>query len=201
MMRTITKLSLSRATVRQLYIDEMSMGELYDIISELFDRNNSAMIKRANQYVHNLSDAEDVVSNCWLILLRHAAKLEKMQPHKQTAYIMKCVSSVAVDHLRKKKRDKVLLSKDSGETAILLNAIDNVDLCEDIIQQESIAMFLFLLPPREQEVIRLRLENWSIADIAAQMCISISSVRVYTARALKKLQVYVTQSDDDDTVY
>lgn len=188
------------AAVRQLSIDTMSMEELYDIISDLFNRYNSTMLRKANQYVHNLSDAEDVVSNCWLILLRHAAKLEIMQPHKQTAYIMKCVGSVAIDHLRKKKRDKILLSKDGNETAIQLNAIGNVDLCEEIIQQESIAMFLFLLPPREQEVIRLRLENWSIADIATQMNISISSVRVYTARALKKLQAYMIQSAEEETV-
>ena len=179
----------------------MSAEELYSILSELFEHYQPAMIRRANQYVKNLADAEDVVSNCWLILLRHAAKLEKMQPHNQTTYIMKCVSSVAIDHLRKKSRDKVQLSQDSSETPIILNAIDTVDLCEEIIQQESIAMFLFLLPPREQEVMRLRLENWSIADIAHQMSISISSVRVYTARALKKLHAFATQSADEDTIH
>lgn len=179
----------------------MSKDDLCGFISELYQRYQVAMLQRANKYVDILSDAEDVVSNCWLILLRHAAKLEKMQPHEQTTYIMKCVNSVAIDHLRKKSRDKVMLSKDSNETTIILNAIDNVDMCEEIIQQESITMFLFLLPPREQEVVRLRLENWSIADIANQMSISISSVRVYTARALKKLHAYVTQSAEEDTVH
>ena len=178
----------------------MSKEELYTILSELFKRYQPAMIRRAYRYVHNLSDAEDIVSNCWLILLRHTTKLENMQPLKQTAYIMKCVNSVAIDHLRKNNRAKVLLSKDSNETTITLNAIDYVDMCDEIIQQESITMFLFLLPPREQEVVRLRLENWSIADIANQMSISISSVRVYTARALKKLHAYVTQSAEEDTV-
>ncbi len=122
-------------------------------------------------------------------------------PHKRTAYIMKCVNSVAVDYLRKKSRDKVLLSRDSNEAIITLNSIDTSDLCDEIIQQESVKKFLFLLPPREQEVMRLQLENWNVADIADQMNISVSSVRVYTARALKKLHAYVSQSAEQDTIH
>ena len=46
-------------------------GEEETLIDELFTRYRTAMLGRALQYMKHVQDAEDVVSDAWMSLLRH----------------------------------------------------------------------------------------------------------------------------------
>ena len=53
-------------------------GEEEALIDELFTRYRTAMLGRALQYMKHVQDAEDVVSDAWMSLLRQLPKLVVM---------------------------------------------------------------------------------------------------------------------------
>ena len=77
--------------------DWLSLGTLYK-------QYTASMFRRAMQYVNNKEDAEDVVSEAWLSLLGHFHKLLDMEEKARSTYIMRCVQSTAIDHLRRNKK-------------------------------------------------------------------------------------------------
>lgn len=149
------------------------------------------MLRRAKKYVDILSDAEDIVSDSWINLIRHAEQLRGMDPSAQSVYIMRCVSNKSIDFLRNRRCNNEWLCDDREYPMLCQNSTKLDCLEETVLQLTDIAGFLYLLPPREREVINLRLREWSTDEIAAKLHISKSSVRVYAARATNRLRSYV----------
>lgn len=169
----------------------MSKDDLCGFISDLYQRYQAAMLRRARKYVHNSCDAEDVVSDCWVNLIRHAEQLRKMVSSAQTVYIMRCVSNKSIDFLRNRRHSAEWICNDREYPMLCHNAIEPDFSEEAVLQKTEIAHFLYLLPPREREVIKLRLREWSTDEIADKLHISKSSVRGYAARAINRLRSYV----------
>ena len=169
----------------------MSKDDLCGFISDLYQRYQAAMLRRARKYVHNPCDAEDVVSDCWVNLICHAEQIKKMVPSAQTVYIMRCVSNKSIDFLRSRRHSAEWICDDREYPILCHSAIDPEFSEEALLQKTEITHFLYLLPPREREVIKLRLREWGTDEIAATLHISKSSVRGYAARATIRLRSYV----------
>lgn len=154
--------------------DWLSLGALYRQYAP-------GMLYRAMQYVNNKEDAEDVVSEAWLSLLRHAHKLPDMDEKARSTYIMRCVQNTAIDHLRKSKKISESLQKASEETAL-----------QEHTPEESsdglLSRLLSFLSARERQVVELKLNGFDDRTIARQMGIADSSVRVYLHRAHKQIR-------------
>lgn len=156
------------------------------------------MLRRARKYAHNSYDAEDIVSDCWVNLIRHAEQLRKMVPSAQTAYIMRCVSNKSIDFLRNRRHRAEWMCNERDYPILCHNAIEPDFSEEAMLQKTEIAHFLYLLPPREREVIKLRLSNWGTDEIAKELHISKSSVRGYAARASQRLRAYIRSVESGD---
>lgn len=76
-------------------------GEEEALIDELFTRYRTAMLGRALQYMKHVQDAEDVVSDAWMSLLRQLPKLVVMDERARSTYILRSVQNASVDALRK----------------------------------------------------------------------------------------------------
>lgn len=157
-----------------------------DIGTQLFIQYQAAMTRRALRYVFNIHDAEDVVSDCWLSLISRFSLLSSMDERARSAYILTAVQNVAIDYLRKRKRSRELFQ---SQSAYLKKELpDFIDL---LIDQETIESILKHLPLREAKVVRYRLCSLDDSEIAKQLGINQSSVRVYWLRSKRRIrQIY-----------
>lgn len=174
----------------------MCKETLYIFLSELYNQYQTVMLRRARKYVHNTFDEEDIVGDCWVDLIRHAERLLRMSSSEQYTYILRCVTNRAIDFLRN-RRHKTTFPYDNMEYPFfaLETSYSKIDE-ETVLQKTEVERLMFLLPPQEREVIRLRLNNHSTGEIACKLKVAPSSVRVYIARATKRLREYIHSMDD-----
>lgn len=160
------------------------------IIHEIYSAYHSAMLGRAMTYVHNLWDAEDIVSDCCVSLMRHTPLLQQMNPARRTGYIMASVRNTALGHLRKRSRAPLLCPDE------LLDAYASpVHSIEAEIAREMAADLLGALTGREGEVAQLRLQRMPTKEIALKLDLSESAVRVCWHRARKKMRQMLSSSE------
>ena len=160
------------------------------VIHEIYSAYHSAMLGRAMTYVHNLWDAEDIVSDCCISLMRHAPLLERLAPPQRTNYIMAAVRNTALSHLRKQNRAPVLCPDE------LLDVYASpVHTIEAEIARETAAHLLGALTGREGEVVQLRLQRMPTKEIALKLDLAESTVRVCWHRARKKLRQMLRSSE------
>lgn len=135
------------------------------------------------------------MGDCWIELIRHADRILTMESAAQSAYIQRCVTNRAIDFLRRQRNASILPYGDI-ECLSHLNRSFELELDMDaVLQKSEIDGIIFLLPPRERQVIHLRLSNCSTVEIARKLEITPSSARVYLARATKRLKDYIQSMD------
>lgn len=167
-------------------------GEEAALIDELYTRYRAAMLGRALQYMKHVQDAEDVVSDAWMALLRQLPKLVVMDEKARSTYILRSVQNASVDALRK-------ANVQARQRERLQNEPMPVPVEDDSRHSTLRARFLTAfsaLPPREQTIVRLRLSGKSRAEIAQTLNLSPSSVHVYLFRAKHHIQHTLSTLDE-----
>lgn len=174
----------------------MCIEEIYGFFVGLYEKHHEAMIKHAFLCVRNKADAEDIASSCWVELIKHADQLKLMTPSAQAKYIRRSIANATIDFVRKRNSHPEWLYGSGNEEAIENTLVDNGNPEVKVIRRGFIVSLLFLLPPREREVMCLRFENYSVSEIASRMGISETSVRVYTTRAVNRLRTICDSTED-----
>lgn len=70
----------------------MSDIEDHRQVIDLYCRYYRLMVITAFRYVHNLEDAEDVVSECWVSILQHEETLAQMEERIVLMLINICIA-------------------------------------------------------------------------------------------------------------
>lgn len=161
----------------------MSEPEAVIAATRYFRQYYRPMLRRAIKYVHNIQEAEDVVSDCWIRLVQQIPKLIAMDEAARSTYIMKSVQNEAIDHIRRQKKQGHL------ELADEYSATANLD--QIVASNEYVHELLQLLPPHERRTMQLHIQGCSTGEIAAQLRLTQSSVRVYKLRAQRRLIDYI----------
>ena len=165
-------------------------------VSKLYDKYQDAMVRRAYKYVENVADAEDIVSKCWFVLIQHANKLETMVSAARSTYIMRTVENAAIDFIRARQHHSEQLWEGTRKVASWLSVAEPLDIEAIVQQREMIMTYFSLLPPHEQKALRLKLYGLRAKEVAQAMNVSVSSVRCYQARAIKRLRAYVEHENE-----
>ena len=147
-----------------------------------FTRN---MYRLAFSYCRNREDAEDVVQEVFLKLLRQ--KSEFLDEQKLRSWLLKVTVNACMDLLRSPWRGRCCALEEATEPTVLM-------------QEESELMLAVLtLPAKYRGVIHLYYyEDYSITAIAGILTVSASAVRMRLMRARQKLkeQLGGTWSDE-----
>lgn len=143
------------------------------------------MYRLAFSYCRNREDAEDVVQEVFLKLLRQ--KSEFLDEQKLRSWLLKVTVNACMDLLRSPWRGRCCALKEATEPTVLM-------------QEESELMLAVLnLPAKYRGVIHLYYyEDYSITEIAGILNVSESAVRMRLMRARQKLkeQLGGTWSDE-----
>lgn len=162
------------------------------LVDELYTHYRAAMLGRALQYMKHMQDAEDVVSDAWIALLRQLPKLAVMDEKARSTYILRSVQNASIDALRRAEVQ-------ARQNERLQNEPQPAPPTDDIRRSTLHARFMTAfsaLSPRERTVVRLRLSGKSRAEIARTLKLSPSSVHVYLFRARRRIQRTLSALDE-----
>ncbi|MFM1825910.1 MAG: polymerase sigma factor SigM [Actinomycetota bacterium] len=164
---------LSDKSLLDLYIN----GEK-DALSEIFLRHKSKMKSVAYRITKNDQDAEDVVQNSMISIMKNAHKFRGESA--VTTWIYKIVSNAAIDKLRALKSVQSL--ENINELIVNNQEINNKDFSLDLMNA------LNSLPINQREVIFLiDFEGFSIKDAAKKLKCAPGTIKSRCHRAHEKL--------------
>ena len=151
-----------------------------------YQQNAGLMLHAARRYAG--TDAEDVVSECVLSLLRQSVKLDQMNAEEQARYIVIAVRHTAVSWLRRHHREIPVSQTHRSEPS----APDHVQPENQLELSEQLQLLhqaINMLPEKERLVLQMKtVEGLTDQEIAKMTGLSAVSVRQYVARARKKLK-------------
>lgn len=144
---------------------------------ELFPAYRDSLVRFAESYAHRASEAEDVVQDVFVRLLRPGGAAV---PERPGAYLRRAVANECVSHWRRRRRER--LTDEVPERSYDDAASTAVDR---VVLNAAVAT----LPMRMRQVIALGfLEGMGDADVARALGITPITVRTTRARALRHLR-------------
>jgi RNA polymerase sigma-70 factor, ECF subfamily len=164
--------------------------DLNEIIIAMFYQYSGLLNRVARSITHDTSEAEDVVQETFLRVLRHENKLAELQNAR--TWLVRITWNLALD--RKRRAKTHYRSDDFEEVARSLTA-DALSAETALIAAQRRAGILRLidtLPAREREVLLLSVvKELSTVEIARVLQTTDSTIRSRLYRARKALQVRV----------
>lgn len=138
-------------------------------------RYTSNMYRLAFSYCRNREDAEDVVQEVFLKLLRQ--KSEFLDEQKLRSWLLKVTVNACMDLLRSPWRGRCCALEEATEPTVLMQ------------EESELVLAVLNLPAKYRGVIHLYYyEDYSITEIAGILNVSESAVRMRLMRARQKLK-------------
>ncbi|HEX4274315.1 MAG TPA: RNA polymerase sigma factor [Bryobacteraceae bacterium] len=154
---------------------------------ELFDAHHAALFRFAYRLTGSFSDAEDVVQECFLQLLRPASSYDPARTPIRT-YLFGVVRNQSLKRLRKHAPASAAVSQvSSPESDLLRNELGDL-----------VARAVTQLPETQREVFILaHYEHIPLAEIAQLMSLDLGAVKSRLQRARASLKETLTAAYPD----
>lgn len=166
--------------------DASSEKDNYSVIRDIYRCYYASMIRQAKRYVVNTWDAEDVVSNCYLSLMRHTELMAQMETPVLIKYIMVAVRNEALNLLRKRSRHEMLPLLDDH-----ISLSCGADPLARLIYSDTVMHLLSALTEREAKVAIYKLQRYPVREIALNLAVTETSIRVLWWRARQKMKLTI----------
>lgn len=179
------------------------MAEISDIrcFNDLFTHYQSRFVRFANSYVRDITLAEDIVAEAFMIYWENRGDLPS--DSNIPAYILTIVKNKSLNYLRQKKvQDKIYLSMQDHASWEMNLRITSLEACNPTLVFSSeieriINETLASLPEKTLKVFTLsRYNNKSHKEIAEYLNITTKGVEFHITKALTvlraKLKDYIT---------
>ena len=146
-----------------------------------FERSLS---RYAQSITRNAEQALDAVQETFLLLVEHAAEVDRARP---APWLFTVCRSKAIDLLRRDGKMEAHSYEDLAQRASADPPADAAAVSRE--DSMEVAGLLALLPPREQEVVRLKFqEGLRYKEIAVVTGLSVSHVGVLIHEAMARLR-------------
>ena len=169
--------------LKLIEVDDKELLKLYingeiEALSELFKRHNSKMKTIVYRITKNGADAEDVVQNALISVMRSAHKFRGEAA--VSTWLFRIVTNAAIDKLRSIKAHP--LYELPADLPLTTSEISVKDLSLDLVQA------LKSLPENQRNVVLLiDVAGWTIADVAQKLKCAPGTVKSRCHRAHAKL--------------
>lgn len=160
----------------------MTRDEAAQVVDALFDSWYDSMVRFAFRLTGLVGEAEEVVQDAFLRLFHELCSGTKIEnPKAWTFCVVRRRAARRVEHHIKREvpLDDAI---DFLFAPVPLSGADDGDM----------ERMLGVLTPRELEVVLLRLESMKYREIGEALGISPNSVNVLLARALRKIQTFLS---------
>ena len=146
-------------------------------IVQLFEAQESQLIRYAYGLVHRREVAEEIVQDAFLKLHKHWGEVENPQ-----AWIYRAVRNLAFNHLRKVKKEEVQAQVVDISEGAPENRVEHMEAIGNM------RLLMAELPDEEKQLVRLKYEeDLSYSEIAEKVGIKVGNVGYKLHHILKKL--------------
>ncbi|MGA2326991.1 MAG: sigma-70 family RNA polymerase sigma factor [Bryobacteraceae bacterium] len=160
-----------------------TVEEAWRLVDELFASWRPSLFRYAMRLCGTRELAEDLVQEAFLALYRESVQGQGVRdPRRWTLCVVRQQVS---KHYRDRRRHGEELKPPEVLEAF---AADDAVPVRGADHGGDVSRLLWVLTPREKEVILLRMESLKYQEIAAQLGVSPKTVAALLARALRKLQ-------------
>jgi RNA polymerase sigma-70 factor, ECF subfamily len=151
--------------------------------SVLVDRYNDLLYRHAERMLGQADDAEDVVQSAWIKAFRNVRKCR--DPERFGAWVFRISANACKDAVKAQRRGHVPLDS----VAELESTDGYADAAIRLDQRRRLADALARLSPDQREAFLLKhLEGWSYEDMADQLGVRVSALKMRVHRAREELQ-------------
>lgn len=159
----------------------------YDKLEQLYLLYEQKMYAIAYGILHQVEQAEDVVQESFLKIMKHLDKIKDPEDDKAKWYVMRTVKNTSIDTYRKNcKENKQTIQIEQQDLEETNNSID-VHIRE-LAEEEYMSHIMQGLPPIYGDIVKLRcFYEYSVNETAAILKINTATVRKRFERAKKML--------------
>jgi len=178
-----------------IYLAAINSDEDKTKFELIYRQYRNLMYYVANQILHNICDAEDVVHQAFLKIIEILDTISEIKSHKTRSLIVTITERKAIDLYRSKSRAAVLPLDETYIGSVAANEI------EHMAESDAIAAAIAALPARYREVLLLRYDNgFSYSEIAKALDMTEAAVRKTVQRAKEALQrtLQIQEEDTDE---
>ena len=160
----------------------LSDEDIQKVFVDLYDGWYSSIVRYVGRLTGSVSIAEDHVHECFLLLCRELRRGKRIDNPKGWLF------RVIHNELGKSKP-----TSRTTNAVVSLDAFENPDCCPELavemdVEIGDLSRMLACLTLREEEVIMLRLEGFTYAEVAATLGIGHETVKTLMARAITRLR-------------
>jgi len=174
--------------------DQLFMEKLYHDYHRL-------MFYHAWRYFQDQDQVEDVVQQACLKLIKYLPTIKQLNCNVLASYIVTVIKSVAIDHFRKQKTERVYSFSDyeEGFEERLPDEQDLEDMAHVSITSDQLAQAILSLSEKDQFVLNTKyLLCWSDDEIAMALGIKKVTVRTRLFRAKRRALLALSRGKDED---
>lgn len=161
-------------------------------MENIYKKFNSEMKYKALSIVGNENDAEEIVQESFIKLIRKVDTLMRIDEMKLPAYLIITVKNTAINFVKHKSYENgFVLTSDEKDAAEWLPDEENIPELLYLRKEEleTLVEVLPLLPERDLKLLEAKyVLNMPSEEIAKQFGIAPGSIRTYIMRARKKAQ-------------
>jgi RNA polymerase sigma-70 factor, ECF subfamily len=158
----------------------------WEALLTLYEQYSDTLFKIAVKLTRNDSIAFDVVQDTFMTIWENRKSLSKMHEKSIEYYLARIVRNKAVDYYKRRRHadiDVVMLFVDFHADDDIIGSIIAGELYSEFREQ------ILKLPPREQEVIIMKIDRqMSLDEIAGKLNISRKMVEKIQTQAIKSLK-------------
>ena len=167
--------------------------------AELVDRYNDRLSYFLNMGFHTGEDTEDILQETWIRVFRHADRFNQNKKFSTWVYII--ASNLGKNYLRDKSRRGGHIPLDNADPdnkALISMLSSSTPTPYDILvreeEKEELYRAIDRLKPRYQRLLRMRLEERTYDEIAAEEELVLGTVKSRLSRGKEYLARILTES-------
>ena len=184
-----------RAVSDEQLIEWVANGDA-SCLGTLFERHHKGVYKFCLQMTRNPEQAEDVVQEVFMKVLKKAGSFRHQGTFKGWMYNI--ARNATLDYFRKNKRHKIMAPLDDYAESKLVDHQSAEDVTAGAEKIKLLEKALSMLPLNFQEVILLgRFEFGNFEELAQALGCKTGTARVRMHRAMQQLTLAYTELDGD----
>ena len=173
-----------------LIIEEIQKGNR-KVYRNFFNKNYEKLVNYANGYLFDQQASEDLVQEAFIYIWEHAHKINIQS--SLNAYLTTMVRNRCLNYLKSIKITDSFEYLELNINLITTHVFDSAEEEEKKIVYHQILKIVDTLPDKMQQVVRLKfLHNYTYAEIATELNISINTVKTQLKRAKAKITELIT---------
>lgn len=167
-----------------------------DLFRQQFNQHYPSVRRKLIALIRDEAAAEDLAQETFLRLYRNPPD----QPEAIGGWLHRVLTRLAYDYMDKKARERALTQKQEQNVLAQPQAIDsNEQQLIDKDEQERVRGWLDTLPERDKQMLLLRYEGYSYAEIAQQLQVRQPQVGTMLRRAGERLKRQALKSESTIT--